>query len=356
MFPPQETAAGNRGVSTATRAFACGGLLITAISYTFGQEKAVDWVKVTDRAAWRPRDSQGEVVYRDKMWIFGGWFDSFQPAPRDVWNSADGRTWTLVTSTAGWTSSDIPMTLVFQDKMWFMGGWYNGRLPGHQPSREVWWSSDGARWEQAKPAAWSARMGAGAVVFKNRMWILGGTEDYLFAKDDKRLKNDVWCSSDGQEWTLVTAQAGWSPRALHQAVVLNGKIWVLGGGNYQPTLQVLNDVWCSEDGRNWTRGAETAPWQPRFWFSAVVYRDRMWVLGGSTHRNQLIVDVWHSKDGKNWLPLKSKVAWSPRHEHSALVFQEKIWVAGGHAKPLNSEVWSLSIPEDWFNDDAPPNR
>ena len=82
----------------------------------------------------------------------------------------------------------------------------------------------------------------------------------------------------------------------------------------------------------------------------------MWVLGGSTHRNQLIVDVWYSKDGKNWLPLKSKVAWSPRHEHSVFVFQDKIWVAGGHAKPLNSEVWSVSIPEDWFKDDTPPNR
>jgi len=38
------------------------------------------------------------------------------------------------------------------------------------------------------------------------------------------------------------------------------------------------------------------------------------------------------------------------------VFQDKIWVAGGHAKPLNSEVWSLSIPEDWFKDDRVDQR
>lgn len=335
------------------RQFASVGLLILAISSASGQEKVADWVKVTDRAGWKPRDSQGEVVCKDKMWIFGGWFDSFRPAPRDVWSSSDGRNWELVTSTAGWKSSDIPMTVVFRDKMWFMGGWYNGRLPGHMASREVWWSTDGIQWEQAKQPGWSPRMGAGVVVFKDKMWILGGTEDYLFAKDDKRLRNDVWCSSDGQEWTRVTGSAGWSPRALHQAVVLDGKMWVLGGGNYQPALQVLNDVWCSEDGRKWTRVLEKAPWQPRIWFSAVVYRDRMWVLGGSTFGNKLVVDVWYSKDGKKWLELKSRVAWKARHEHSAFVFQDKIWVAGGHAKPLNSEVWSLHLAADWFDEPKP---
>jgi len=315
------------------------------------QEKVANWVKVTDHAGWQPRDSQGEVVYKDKMWIFGGWFNSYLPAPRDVWSSADGKTWELVTATAGWKSSDIPMTLVFRDRMWFMGGWYNGRLPGHAATNEVWWSTDGISWEQAKHAGWSPRMGAGAVVFKDRMWILGGTEDYLFAEDEKPLKNDVWCSADGQAWKRVTNNAGWSPRALHQAVVFNDKLWVLGGGNYQPAFQVLNDVWCSEDGIKWTRVLEEAPWKARIWFSAVVYRDRIWVLGGSTFGNDLIVDVWYSKDGKKWLALKSDVTWSARHEQSAFVFQDKIWVAGGHAHPLNNEVWSLHIPEEWFGNE-----
>jgi len=25
-----------------------------------------------------------------------------------------------------------------------------------------------------------------------------------------------------------------------------------------------------------------------------------------------------------------------------------VWVAGGHAEPLNSEVWTLHIPDGWF--------
>jgi len=53
---------------------------------SFSSGKPSNWVKVTEHAAWEPRDSQGEVVFKDKMWIFGGWFDSYQPAPRDVWS------------------------------------------------------------------------------------------------------------------------------------------------------------------------------------------------------------------------------------------------------------------------------
>ena len=66
------------------------------------------------------------------------------------------------------------------------------------------------------------RLAAGAIVFQDKMWILGGIENY-FLGDDTSLRNDVWCSSDGEAWELATEQAGWSPRAFHQAVVVGGR-------------------------------------------------------------------------------------------------------------------------------------
>lgn len=195
---------------------------------------APNWIKVTDQAGWRPRDSQGELVYKNRMWIFGGWFGNYEACPRDVWNTSDGKSWTLVEETAPWKHGDLPMTVVFQDKIWFMGGWYNGLLPGRSASNEVWWSTDGTQWQQAtQKAGWTPRLAAGAVVFKDRMWILGGSEDY-FSKKQGHLKNDVWCSANGKEWELVTTNAGWSPRAFHQALVFGDRIWVLGGGNRYP--------------------------------------------------------------------------------------------------------------------------
>lgn len=307
-------------------------------------ENAPDWVRVTERAQWQPRDSQGELVYHDRLWILGGWFDSYEAPPRDVWSSADGKTWDLIQPTAAWKHSDLPMTLVFKDRMWFMGGWHNGRLPGHSASNEVWGSVDGVAWEQAtSAAAWTPRIAAGAVVFKDKMWILGGIENYYFG-DDTSLKNDVWFSADGKTWQMAVANAAWSPRAYHQAVVLDDRIWILGGGNYVPSHHALNDVWSSADGVHWEQVTDAAPWGPRLWFSSVVYRDRIWVLGGWSKSQGNFGDVWCSKDGRDWLCLKSARSWSPRHEHSAFVFQDKLWVAGGHAYPLNSEVWSLAMP------------
>ena len=320
-------------------------------SVSFAQEKTPNWVKVTERAGWQARDSQGEVVYKDRLWVFGGWFNSFEAPPRDVWSSGNGKTWKLVEKQAPWIHSDLPMTLAFRDKMWLMGGWYNGRLPGHSASNQVWSSTDGVNWKsETKAAGWSPRLAAAVVEFQGKMWMLGGTENYYFG-NEKSLKNDVWSSVDGKEWKLATADAGWSPRAYHAAVVHDGKMWVLGGGNYVPKYQANNDVWCSEDGIHWTEVTKSAPWHSRLWFSSVVYRDQMWVIGGwSNNPSTNWGDVWHSRDGKNWKQLKSDVIWEERHEHSAYVFQDKIWVAGGHAKPLNSEVWSLSLDKEWSGD------
>jgi hypothetical protein len=324
-------------------------LLVT--SSAFADDRVLDWIKVTDAAGWQPRDSQGEVVFRDRLWIFGGWFDSFHAPPRDVWSSPNGKDWTLVEKEAPWKHSDLPMTIAFQDKMWIMGGWYNGRLPGHSASAEVWSSTDGTKWEQVTAkAGWSPRIAAGLVEFKGRMWIIGGTENYYFG-DDASLKNDVWSSSDGKSWKIETAAAPWSPRAYHSAVAHAGRLWVFGGGNYVPKYQAVNDVWSSSDGVTWERATDSAPWHPRLWFSSVTYRDRMWVLGGwSNNPSKNWGDVWHSKDGKDWKQLKSSVTWKERHEHSAFVFRDKLWIVGGHAQPLSSEVWSLDVPRDWFKE------
>jgi hypothetical protein len=321
-------------------------LSIAAASAADNLKKA-DWKLVTPNAGWPGRDSQGELVYKDKMWIFGGWFDSFSAPPRDVWSTSDGKKWNIVEKNAPWKHSDLPMTLVFDERMWLMGGWYNGRLPGHSASNEVWSSTDGKTWKKTRRNAdWTPRLAAAAVTFKGKMWLLGGIENYLFG-DDKSLKNDVWSSADGENWTLATKNAPWSPRAYHQAVVFDGKIWIFGGGNYVPKHHALNDVWCSEDGANWTKVTDSAQWGPRLWFSALVYRDRMWVIGGWSKKTDNYGDVWHSRNGKNWTQLESDTVWKSRHEHSALVFQDKIWVMGGLPRPnLSNEVWSLDIPPE----------
>lgn len=307
-----------------------------------------EWMCETGNAQWQARDSQGELVFEDQLWILGGWFNSYEAPPRDVWRSDDGKTWTLATQSAPWIHSDLPMTLTYANKMWVMGGWYNGRLEGHSASNQVWSSADGTNWKlETQAAQWSPRLASAVVAFKGKMWLMGGTENYYFG-DKKSLKNDVWFSPDGINWELATANAAWPPRAYHQAAVLNGKIYLFGGGNYVPEYQAMNDVWSSEDGVHWTKVCDAAPWHERIWFSSVVYRNRIWVIGGwSNNPYKNWSDVWYSSDGKMWHQFNSAPAWKERHEHASFVFKDKIWVAGGMVPPLTNDVWSLELPEDW---------
>jgi hypothetical protein len=308
-----------------------------------------NWVLETDAAAWQARDSSGELVFNDQLWLFGGWFDSYAAPPRDVWSSPDGKTWNQVTPAAPWKYSDLPMTVVFQNRMWLMGGWYNGRLEGHGATSEVWSSADGKDWALETPAAgWSPRISGGLVTFRDRLWILGGTENYYFG-DKTSLKNDVWSSADGKTWKQETASAPWSPRAYLQAVVHDDRIWVMGGGNYVPEYHATNDVWCSSDGIHWDQVTESAPWSPRLWFSSVAWKEHLWVIGGwSNEPSRNWGDVWYSRNGKDWKQLQAEKTWKERHEHSAYVFQDRLWIAAGHAQPLSREVWSLDLPKDFF--------
>ena len=313
----------------------------------------LNWTRVVEKAGWQARDSSGEVVFRNQIWVLGGWFSSFEPCPRDVWSSPDGKHWTQVIREAPWQHGDLPMTLVFDDQIWLMGGWFNGLMPGYSASNEVWSSTNGLDWHLiSESAGWSPRLAAGSAVFQDKMWILGGIENY-FLGNDSSLRNDVWCSADGETWELVTDHAGWSPRAFHQVVVHDGRIWVLGGGNYLPNYFSLNDVWSSADGVEWDQATRQVPWSPRMWFSSVVYRDQIWVLGGWSKETGNQGDVWYSADGEVWSPLESDICWKPRHEHSAFVFQGRLWIVGGEASPLSSEVWSLHVPNGWFEDGPP---
>jgi hypothetical protein len=238
--------------------------------------------------------------------------------------------------------------MVFNDRMWIMGGWHNGRLPGASAGNQVWSSQDGSSWELATDGAgWSPRLGAAGAVFEGKMWILGGVERY-YDGNETHLRNDVWCSTDGKNWRRVTEQAPWSARAYHAALAFDNKLWVFGGGNYLPEYSAVNDVWSSPDGKNWTQVTDHAPWPPRIWFSAQVYRNRMWMLGGwSNHPFQNWNDVWHSVDGKHWEQLQTANIWTKRHEHSAYVFRNKLWITAGNTPPLVNDVWRLELPPAW---------
>ena len=55
---------------------------------------------------------------------------------------------------------------------------------------------------------------------------------------------DVWHSADGVEWTMATHEPAWIHCKLPITLVYQNRMWVFGGGNYDPIYLGYNDVWC----------------------------------------------------------------------------------------------------------------
>jgi len=287
-----------------------------------------NWQKVLANGPFPIRDSAGELVFDNRMWLLGGYFPKLSG---DVWHSADGTNWQEATPIPIPHGINIPLNYVFNGKMWVVDN-----------EGQLFASGDGKAWElvDAKPA-WGKRYAAGGVVFNGKMWVFGG-------RKGQALMNDVWSSADGRTWKQEVENAPWSPRQLFgNVVVKDGKIWLIGGGvtNYAP-FRAYRDVWVSENGIDWQQVTDQAPWPGRIWSNCVVYRDRIFLLGGfrSQPNWENLGDAWYSADGRTWHELKTETSWEARHEHSSYVFNDRLWVVSGNKWPLLNDVWSLEIP------------
>ena len=130
------------------------------------------------------------------------------------------------------------------------------------------------------------------------------------------------------------------------SVVFKGRIWWLGGGTYDtPTTNYrnyYNDVWSSEDGVHWKQHLKEAPWFPRQYHDVAVFDDRMWVLEGYNREGGNRKDVWYSPDGETWHEVPD-TPWAPRHASSVYVYDNALWMVAGNS--MDKKVWKL-VRED----------
>jgi 2-keto-3-deoxy-L-rhamnonate aldolase RhmA len=149
--------------------------------------------------------------------------------------------WQLVTREPGFPGMDGAGALVHRDRMWLLGGWNPADLTNFPPTAltpegrcnsRVYSSADGVVWAlECAEAPWQGRHTAGYAVFEDRMWIIGGDVQ------QQCYQNDVWSSEDGKKWTCHTADAPWGNRCLHHALAFDGALWVIGGQtSYEPHL------------------------------------------------------------------------------------------------------------------------
>lgn len=265
--------------------------------------------------------------------------------------------WAKVTDHAVFAPRDGAGALVFKNRMWFLGGW-NPSDKVNFPvicNSEVWSSANGATWIlENKQAPWEGRHTAGCVVHEGKLWIVGGDANQY------HYQFDVWNSADGVNWTAINTNVPWGPRVLHYTVAFESKLWVMGGQTIPQIapaeLAYYSDVWNSVDGVNWTKVADHLPWAPRGMIGgSAVLKNRIWILGGGTYdtpgkpERLFYNDVWSSADGVKWEQVAITTPWHPRQYHDVAVFDDRLWVLEGyhHDGGNRNDVWHSADGVNW---------
>ena len=286
------------------------------------------WQRITEHAAFSPRDTAEGVVFQDRLWLSNGYYHG-NVLTRDLWSSEDGAEWVCASEATPYDG--YAEMVAYGGKLWAV-------------KESVWCSEDGLEWTQVlEKTPFGARGYGELVVFDGRMWQLGSGKD-------------VWRSTDGVGWTCVCEEAPYGDRYGTAVEVFAGKLWLMAGatreasdppeGGY-PGLTTHNDIWRSEDGAAWELAVEEAPWLPRMWAVPAAYRDRLWIVGGYDNRNKRnLGDVWTTDDGKTWHEFAPEGdRFAPRHEVTCYTWRNSLWVVAGNTWPVVDDVWRLTLPE-----------
>jgi hypothetical protein len=282
------------------------------------------------------------VAFNDELWVV--------QHSHTAWRSRDGVTWTQMPAHGGWGERYGMAQAFFKGHIYLMGG----TTAGWEYRNDVWRSGDGTKWERVTAAApWSPRRWHSVVVFQDKLWLIGGADDTRTDSQPGGRFNDVWNSSDGVHWTLVTERAPW-PAGGPRAVVFADKLWLVGPAAGRDSSQrdlklgvwfdyaAPREVWSSPDGKRWTRVLAAAPWSGRGQYGVHAFAGRLWVFGGmndSGVRN----DVWSSPDGVRWTQATEHAPWAPRTASDSVVFRQKLWLFGGKdgKHPFHDDIWVM---------------
>ena len=292
------------------------------------------WTKVVDAA---PYDG----AYNFPVFAMGSDIWAFHP--RGHWRSSDG---------VHWVRTNLPMSGLnagYQKYVQFNGAVYAlGAMQGNylnlQLSSRISRTRDLARWELlADSSNLPPRVFYGAVVLGGKIWLMGGF-------DGKAYFNDVWSSTDAVHWTRVAEHAPWSPRNVDMAVAFKNRLWVIGGGVIDGQREInansRREVWSSADGVRWDRAPDR---DGLSWGGApVVYDNQLWLI--ASNRNSLFApSLMVTADGVTWR--EQSAPWPARGAPAVWVWHDKLFMTGGkysvteNGTPrfiYRNDVWTMS--------------
>ena len=338
----------------------------TALKFDFKAERktliANEWSK---RADLEPRYAHTSLVFDDKMWIIGGKGDGEIPK-NDVRYSYNGISWHTATASADFPARFGHASAVFQGKMWVVGGrmydpddhdemWdpkhdHDVQDDVYSELNDVWSSSDGKTWDLVTTNAnFTPRNNHTLTSFDGWLWLIGGTSN-----DQSGAiccgYSDVWKSDNGSDWEKVYDFGFSSSRLAHAAIAVSKDIVIIGGENHSGSGSIRH----TQDGYIWSTAVSAPIFGNRFGHGLVHDGEYLWLTegsAGSTHE-KADNDLWYTKNGTQWFQAGVTKQFPTRKYHTSVFFKNRIWVINGKGQPKKgqvvgaalSDIWSLEAP------------
>lgn len=210
--------------------------------------------------------------------------------------------------------------------------------------RDVSWkSADGVSWRRSNLR--NSGMNSAFqkyVMFKGAVYALGTMSGN---SESMTLSSRIQRTRDGETWETVAEKSSLPERVFYGATVFHDKIWIFGG---QFGGRGFSDVWSSTDAVNWTKEGDKMPWNGGDGLNAIVFRDRIFLIGQEK--------VWSSSNGIEWRLETAKMARNPVFisGYSAAVFDDKIWLVGINRNgTFQSGVLCSDDGRSWSESSAP---
>ncbi|MEP6765581.1 MAG: hypothetical protein ABJB66_14800 [Gemmatimonadaceae bacterium] len=256
--------------------------------------------------------------------------------PEGTWTSTDGTTWTKsALPFSGTNAAYLPY--LKHDGATYVFGSHKGNYLKYELDNTVRKTTDYKTWTTVGRSSTLPKLiFYGTASFRGAMWIVGGY-------DGKESQSSVWRSTDGLNWTLAVARAPWSPRNGAKTFIFRDRLYIIGGSLIDKPD--ANDVWSSADGVNWVQETnEVAPERP-FGYAPIVFRDRVFLIGAN-RSGQFTSEMLFSSDGKRWQPVRAP--WSPRGGVTAWSDSGAVYITGGkYSTVVNGETVFSYVNDVW---------
>lgn len=277
-------------------------LLITAAAPALSQHEhhsAVQWKLLNESPPFRKSYNYQMISLRDTLWVLH---------PDGTWYTTDGKNWGKTPLV------NIVKNHAFMDYVLFNGvlyglGTFEGNIERFTLTSAIHSTSDMRSWKLVSAnSSLPKRFFYHPFVFRNRIWIVGGS-------DGTNDFSDIWTSTDAVHWTKTSSDLPFGKRSGARFIVFRDSVYMLA-----------NDVWVSADGLRWMKRNERIVNENIFGYEAVVYDDAVWLIGCNRDR-KFTSEVIVSRDGRTWSA--QRTPWSPRGGVAAAVYKNKLFMTGG---------------------------